>query len=200
MAVSPLGELGLLARQQPGAALQERDAHPEAHEALRELDADRPAADHHDAARRLVQREDALARQRHGVAGPSIAEWRGPAAGREQDVAGCARFPDADRRRRGQTGGAAEHVDAHRREALRVVVGGRDCAGIVRDPRPDAVRVCARPNSLQATGVGVADRVRGPRRRQQRLGRHAAGPQAIAAGGGFARRRGTPRRARGCEP
>jgi hypothetical protein len=78
-------------------------------------------------------------------------------------------------------GVAVDELDAHLLEALRVVVGLCDLLLHGVNALPHVAPVDRGLDGLDSEVVGGAHVVRRLRRGQQRLARHAAGPQAIAA-------------------
>ncbi len=178
----PLGQRGLLVREHARSALQHGHGDPEPRQRLRELDRDRSRADHHDARRCALEREDLLARQRLRRGEPVDRRQRRPAARREQDETRVVLLlPDDHTRSRPQHRRALEHVDAQRAEALGIVVGGGDVVLDRANTPPHARRVDREIGRRQPVRVRVTHRVRGLRRREQRLGGDAARPQAVAA-------------------
>ena len=178
----PVDEGGLVLGQDARALLEQghRDAEPG--EALHHLDRDRAAADVHEARRRVLELEEALAGDEACLREALDGRDGRAAAGAQQHVAGL-EGPVADLHRvlARELGGPVLDVDAHLLEALGVVVGRRDLLLHGADVLPHAAPVDRRLDRLDAELVGRAHVMCDLARREERLARDAARPETVAA-------------------
>ena len=180
-------DLVILAGEQALALLDQRDAAAQPRQRLRQLAADRPATEHRQPLRRLAQpRPQGVAGQEGqiGQAGQRRHGRRRTAG--DDDGAGAQHLGrtvggrDLDMPGIEQPGTAGAHLHAQRGVALdRVVRGHRGHR--LRHPRHHRAEIRAHRRGHQPELGRATDLMRQSRSPDQRLARHAAGVQAVAA-------------------
>ena len=177
-----VGDVGILAREQPVVARDDRDGGAEAPEHLRVFERDIRAAEHDEMVRDVVEREDGAVRQRIDLVEPRDRGTRGAAAHVEEDP-WRAETPvaDLDRVARDEAGMAADQGHA----VGAVEPGLEPFPRLPRDPggaahRPRQIDRHRSRNDDAELG-GAAGRVRDRGAGDERLGRRAAGVDAGAA-------------------
>ena len=201
-----VGRVGVLAGQQPWRGLEQIHPGAEPREGLGQLAAHGAATEDGETARLFGQLEDRFAGQDVGAVHSVDVGDRGSSAGGD-DGSGerQAHAVDLHGRGRRERGRAEEHVHAESGKACRGIVR-RD--GRARGPhaRHHRAEVHVVQRGVDAERRAARNRGGSVRRRQQRLRRHAAGVQAIAAeaisldqgdGGAEAGRAGSRDQARG---
>ncbi len=181
-ALEDAAHLLVLAGKQMGQELDDGDIRPVGAEQVRELDADRAAADHHQRRGRLAQRQRFAARDHALAVRLHAGQGTRPGAGRDDDVRGLD-HPLAGRHH--QRGGAAE---ARRpRDHLHPVLPEQH-ADAVRERRHHLAAAVDRATEVEvevlvgdADRRAVADRAHDPGGVEQRLARDASPVQAEAA-------------------
>jgi hypothetical protein len=174
--------VAILARQEPRPAIDQRHLAAEAGERLRHLAADRSGADHHEAARQLLQPEDRLVGQRLRLR-QAGAEWqRRPSAGGDHGAAevepGAA---DLDGAAIDELPFAEKHIDAEIAEP-RHAVDRREVGAQAAHAAHHGGEIARTGGGRRAEGRGCAGHLRpGPRCAEDPLGGDAADVQAIAA-------------------
>jgi len=175
-----LHQLRIVLRQQ-GRHLHERDRGAQPAESLRQLDADRAAADNEEMAWPLDQIEDRLVREAgHAVETGQRRHQRRRAGGDHEAAGPDAEITGGDFARAGEARLGAEDAHTEAGEALFRVMrrdGGDDAVDVV----VHASEVDQRFVGLDAEATGMPLRLGGLGGGQQRLRRHAAVVQAVAA-------------------
>ncbi len=157
------------------------DLAAETPEELRELDADVAAAEDQKRGGKGI-----LVQERYVVEESVLHEpfdrWDGgPGAGGDDDVVrGQPPAIDVDLAARRQRGLAEDHLDAECAELFRIIVM-LDGVALRAHRIHHRLRRHARRPGFQAVGIGMLHLVNETRRGHQRFGRHAAGPEAVAA-------------------
>ena len=172
--------LGVVAGEEAGG-LEDRDLGAEAAVGLRQLRPDRPAADDEEPLRPPRKIEDALVGEVRNLVEPRDRRRGRARAGGEDEAAG---LNDDLARRDGVGPGEArlrlDDADAERGETLgRIVRGDRldHAADMVAHPRHVDLRVAAADAEARAVANALSELARG----DQRLRRHAADIEAVAA-------------------
>ena len=174
-------QLGLIARKQPSSPLEERHGDPEAAAALRELHADRAAAEDDETSRRSLELEDRLARDEARVGETLQLRYGWAASGRDQGVARLQpAIADLDRGPPRQPRAAEDQLDAELAEVLGAVVCHRDLLLDRSDSLPDCDEVDVRFDRRDPVAVRRAHVVGDSCRREQRLAWHASRPEAVS--------------------
>ena len=174
-----LHRIGVIFGQEP-EQLEHSNPRAQAPMRLSELAADRTTADHDQMLRPLGQFEDRLVGQVRHLGQTRKRRHRRRRAGRHHDPARLdAPSVRLQLLRPDEACACADHVDPEPLEALLGIVrcdGGDHAPHVVMDPQEIDLRLMA----VDPEAPAVADGVRDPARRDQRLGRHAAIVQAVA--------------------
>jgi hypothetical protein len=177
----PFDQFGVLAAGDPLAAFQHRHAAAEARVGLCHLQPDRPAAEDHQVAGRLLQIEDRLVGQPgHAVQARQLRHDGGGAGGDHAAAEAEAPASGLDGVRAQEVRRGLDHFDAHAAEARRGVVR-RDARDGAVDVRAHAGPVHLGRRQAQAEAPRAPRFGRGVGGGEQRLGRDAAVVEAVPA-------------------
>lgn len=168
-------------REQTITPLHDRDLHTEAVERLGHLTRDRTPAGDHERVGRTPDVEEVLAGEHIDVADAlDRRDERSAAGADEREPCAQGSSTDGDLSWPGHHRHTFDHVDTHGPEPVRVVIGRAHRSAHLVDSSPHRTEIHRGSGRRDAEPVRVAHGVGDASACDQRLRRHAAGPQAVA--------------------